>query len=201
MKKTPPRYEGYSFMLDSFLSTTSEMTKIIISYLPVVSHAMTLVNAILNMTLTMIGLYLFYRIFLSTVLTTFYEFVIHLKVVFMGRDNDYANLRRMERCAFLMYLQFQSRRMEYQLMKNFSGGDSIIQTEHILNTLLNNPDDSSPLFNELEQVSLYVMKSSMEDKYLLKDKKFIENHLEIKTCIEALFRDTQQRFRNEQQTA
>ena len=196
-KSSETNYEGYSGTFDYILSSTAEFTQIIISYIPIVSHAVNLINALLNITLTLIGLYIFYKIFVSTILKSIYDMFINLKIIIMGNDEDYAKLRKIERYSFRMYLLYKSGLIQLQYQQNSS--TSIDEKEDlVLNTLLNgynSSKDQSVLLEEIDKLSDDIIKTSIQNNYALKDKDFVENHLEIKTCIETLFNETRRNVR------
>jgi hypothetical protein len=45
------------------------------------------------------------------------------------------------------------------------------------------------LLEKIDKLSDDIIKTSIQNNYALKDKDFVENHLEIKTCIETLFNE------------
>jgi len=196
----PSQYEGYSFTLDYVVSSIAEMTKIILSYIPIISQAIVLVNAIINVILTLVGLYIFYRVFLSTILHTLHDFFMNMKIVLMGRDDDYAILHCIERLTYQIYLLYVTKKMELTMNGTFIEHTTVDKNNLLLNMILNDKQfyiEYRHFFDELEKVSTYIVKSSLENKYMFKSKEFIENHLEIKTCIEALFNETHRRFQSQ----
>lgn len=189
-------YEGYSNTFEYIISSTAEFTQIIVSYIPIISHAVTLINAILNITLTLIGLYIFYKIFVSTILKSIYDMFINLKTTIMGKDEDYAKLRKIERYAFRMYLLYKRSLIKLQYQNDSTSIDE--KKDLVLNALLNGSNlskEQSVLLEEIDKLSDDIIKTSIQNSYTLKDKDFVENHLEIKTCIETLFNETQRNVR------
>tara|TARA_Y100000310_G_C20383485_1_gene669292 strand:+ start:545 stop:721 length:177 start_codon:yes stop_codon:yes gene_type:complete len=51
------------------------------------------------------------------------------------------------------------------------------------------------LLEKIDKLSDDIIKTSIQNNYALKDKDFVENHLEIKTCIETLFNETRRNVR------
>ena len=195
MDKNDIDYEGYSNTIEYIISSTYEFTSIIISYIPIISHAVNLINALINITITLIGLYLFYKIFISIILKSIYDIFLNIKIVIMGNDSDYAKLRKIERYAFRMYLLYKKKIIQLQYNNDKSPIES---RDIILNSLLNgeNLDEKQRIIlDEVEKLSDDIIKISLQNNYALKDKDFVENHLEIKTCIETLFNETRDNIR------
>ena len=195
MDKNDIDYEGYSNTIDYIISSTYEFTSIIISYIPIISHAVNLINALINITITLIGLYLFYKIFISIILKSIYDIFLNIKIVILGNDSDYAKLRKIERYAFRMYLLYKKKIIQ----SHYNNDKTPIENRNIIiNSLLNgeNLDENQIIIlNEVEKLSDDIIKISLQNNYALKDKSFVENHLEIKTCIETLFNETKNNIR------
>ena len=68
-------YEGYSNTINYIMSSTAEFTNIIISYIPIISQAVVFINSIINISLTFIGLYIFYKIFISIILKSLWVMI------------------------------------------------------------------------------------------------------------------------------
>ena len=121
---------------------------------------------------------------------------LNLKIIIMGNDEDYAKLRKIERYSFRMYLLYKSSLIQLQYQNDSSSIDE--KKDLVLNALLNGSNSSKDqriLLEEIEKLSDDIIKTSIQNNYALKDKDFIENHLEIKTCIETLFNETRRNIR------
>ena len=122
---------------------------------------------------------------------------LNLKTIIMGKDEDYAKLRKIERYAFRMYLLYKRGLIQLQCQNDLS--TSIDENKDImLNALLNGANSSKDqqiLLEEIEKLSDDIIKTSIQNSYALKDTDFVENHLEIKTCIETLFNETHRNIR------
>ena len=184
-------YEGYESYLDSILGSVTQFTKVIVSYIPIVSHGVELIYAILNITISLIGLYILYRVFSLTFLHTFNNILFHFQTLVIGNDEDYAILRKCERYAFRMSLLYNSLMIETKFQNKTA---SLKEHEAIVLNRLFNSDKMTTnqlkLTDELEDISDNIVKHSMQNKFMLKDQKFVENQLEIQTCIETLFNET-----------
>ena len=69
----------------------------------------------------------------------------------------------------------------------------------VMNLLLNgnNKDKNhTKLLDEVDKLSEDIIKTSLQNNYALKDKDFVENHLEIKTCIESLINETKRNIQS-----
>ena len=122
---------------------------------------------------------------------------LNLKTTMIGKDEDYAKLRKIERYSFRMYLLYKSSLIKLQYQNNLS--KSIDENKYlVLNSLLNVSNSSKTqniLLEEIDKLSEDIIKTSIQNNYALKDKDFVENHLEIKTCIETLFNETRHNVR------
>ena len=95
-----------------------------------------------------------------------------------------------------MYLLYKSGFVHLQCQNDTTSIDE--KKYLLLNSLLNEYNSSkiqSILLEEIEKLSNDIIKTSIQNNYALKDKDFVENHLEIKTCIETLFNETRRNVR------